>query len=266
VAGARLGHHPALFPFSQEIMKPLDLPLVVGHRGAAAYAPENTLASFREARKRGAPWVEFDVKLTSDDRLVLMHDASLKRTTGIEAMVAETSYEAIRKLDAGLWFGPSFRDQRVPDFEETIALLKEEGLGANIEIKPCPGREAETALAVVAMLDRLWPSDLPTPLLSSFKDSCLAAAQQKAPHYPRFSLFDRIEGPWRERAEAVGAVGINTNGHKVKPEQMAAVKSAGYLLGVYTINEGPKAAALRALGADCIITDAPDIVLSALNR
>ena len=247
-------------------MKPLHLPLIVGHRGAAAYAPENTLASFREAKKRGAPWVEFDVKLTSDNRLVLMHDASLKRTTGIEAMVAETSYEAIRKLDAGIWFGPSFRDQRVPDFEEIIALLQELGLGANIEIKPCPGREEETAQAVVAALDRLWPADLPTPLLSSFKDASLAAAQQKAPHYPRFSLFDRIEGPWRERAQAVGAVGINTNGHKVKPEQMAAVKSAGYLLGVYTINEGPKAAALRALGADCIITDAPDIVLSALNR
>jgi glycerophosphoryl diester phosphodiesterase len=266
VIGSSLGHHPALFPFSQEDMKPLDLPLVTGHRGAAAYAPENTLASFREAKKRGAPWVEFDVKLTADNRLVLMHDASLKRTAGLEAMVADTGYDAIRKLDVGSWFGPSFRGERIPDFEETVALLKELGLGANIEIKPCPGREEETAFAVVEALDRIWPAELPTPIVSSFKDFCLAAAQQKAPHYPRFAILERIEGPWRERAQAVGAAGINTNGHKVRAEAMTQVKAAGYLLGVYTINEGPKAAALRAAGADCIITDAPDVVLSALQR
>jgi glycerophosphoryl diester phosphodiesterase len=267
VAGASLGHHPALFAASQEgIMKPLDLPLVVGHRGAAAYAPENTLASFRKARKRGASWVEFDVKLSSDNRLVLMHDASLKRTTGTDAMVAATSYADLRKLDAGAWFGASFKNERVPEFEETVALLKELGLGANIEIKPCPGREEETAIAVVEALDRIWPAELPTPLLSSFKDAALAAAQQKAPHYPRFSLFDVIEGPWRDRAKAVGAIGINTNGHKLRPDGAQAVKAAGYLMGVYTINEGPKSAALRAMGADCIITDAPDIVLAALVR
>lgn len=246
-------------------MKPLDLPPVIGHRGAAAYAPENTLASFREARRRGATWVEFDVKLSADNRLVLMHDASLKRTAGLDALVAATSYAELKTLDAGAWFGPSFRDERIPDFSETVAVLRELGLGANIEIKPCPGREEETAVAVVEALDREWPSQLPTPLLSSFKDASLAAAQKKAPHYPRFSLFDVIEGPWRERAQAVGAAGINTNGHKLKAQSATHIKSAGYLLGVYTINEGPKSVALRAMGADCIITDAPDIVLSALQ-
>lgn len=246
-------------------MKPLDLPPVIGHRGAAAYAPENTLASFREARRRGAPWVEFDVKLSADGRLVLMHDESLQRTAGVEAKVAATSYAELKKLDAGAWFGPSFRDERIPDFSETIALLRELGLGANIEIKPCPGREEETALAVVEALDREWPAELPTPLLSSFKDASLAAAQKKAPHYPRFSLIDVIEGPWRQRAQAVGAVGINTNGHKLKPQMAAEIKSAGYKLGVYTVNEGPKSVALRAMGADCIITDAPDIVIAALR-
>lgn len=245
-------------------MKPLQLPTVIGHRGAAAYAPENTLASFRAAKARGAPWVEFDVKLSADDRLVLMHDASLKRTTGLDAMVAATSFEALRRLDAGGWFGPSFAGERVPEFEETVALLRELGLGANIEIKPCPGREEETAIAVVAALDRLWPAALPTPVLSSFKDASLAAAQQKAPYYPRFCLFDAIEGPWRERAKALQAVGINTNGHKLRAEAAAEIKAGGWLLGVYTINEGPKARALRAMGADTVISDAPDIVLAAL--
>src|SRR5215813_4892194 len=68
----------------------LQLPKVIGHRGAAAYAPENTLASFREARKRGAIWVETDVKLTADGVPILMHDESLKRTTGVDRLVAHT--------------------------------------------------------------------------------------------------------------------------------------------------------------------------------
>ena len=68
----------------------LQLPQVIGHRGAMAYAPENTLASFREARRRGARWVEIDVKLTADAVPILMHDASLKRTMGIDRRVAET--------------------------------------------------------------------------------------------------------------------------------------------------------------------------------
>ena len=246
-------------------MKPLDLPTVIGHRGAAAYAPENTLASFREAAARGATWVEFDVKLSADDRLIVMHDASLKRTAGLDAPAAATDFATIRTLDAGVWFGPSFRNERVPSFEETIDALRDLGLGANIEIKPCPGRETETAIAVVEAMDRLWPQALPTPLLSSFKDASLAAAQQKSPHWPRFSLIDVIEGEWLARAKAVGAQGINTNGHKLSRDQAQAIKAAGYLLGVYTINEAPKAVALRAAGADCIITDAPDLILRALS-
>ena len=68
----------------------LQLPKVIGHRGAAAYSPENTLDSFREARRRGATWVETDIKLTADGVPIVMHDDSLKRTTGIDRLVAET--------------------------------------------------------------------------------------------------------------------------------------------------------------------------------
>src|SRR3954471_19401513 len=116
----------------------LQLPKVIGHRGAAAYAPENTLASFREARRRGATWVEIDVKLTADGVPIVMHDESLKRTTGIDRLVAETPRTDLPK--------------DVPTFEEAIACFAELGLGCNVEIKPCPGREVETARGTVATL------------------------------------------------------------------------------------------------------------------
>ncbi|QQS11472.1 MAG: glycerophosphodiester phosphodiesterase [Rhodospirillales bacterium] len=246
-------------------LAPLRLPRVVGHRGAATYAPENTLASLREARRRGATWVEFDVKLSSDGTLLLMHDDSLKRTAGMDRPVAATPWADIRALDAGAWKDPRFAGETVPSFEAAVACLAAEGLGANVEIKPCAGRIEETGRAVVGALRRLWPASLPTPLLSSFKDAALAAARDAAPEYPRAILIDELKDDWRARAEAVGAVGVNTNGGKLAAARAKEIKDSGYLLSVYTINDPALAATLVGWGADCVITDAPDAIIAAIG-
>lgn len=230
----------------------LQLPKIVGHRGAAAYAPENTLESFREAHRRGATWVETDVKLTSDGVPILMHDESLKRTTGVDRLVAGTPRAEL--------------PAKVPTFEEAIALFGELGLGCNVEIKPCPGREAETALAAVEVMRRCWPARLPPPWLSSFKDASLAAAYVEAPEFDRSLLIDAFVEDWQERAAKVGAAGINTNGKKLTAPWAVAIKQADYALAVYTINDAAVAHALAGMGADCIITDAPDIIRAALDR
>lgn len=230
----------------------LQLPKVIGHRGAMAYAPENTLESFREARKRGAAWVEIDVKLTADGVPIVMHDASLKRTTGIDRLVAET---------AAAELPPS-----VPTFEQAIACFGELGLGCNVEIKPCEGREAETARVTVATLQRLWPAKLPAPILSSFKDASLAAARVAAPELARALLIDELKDDWRARAEALEAAGINTNGRKLTAPRAIEIRKAGYALSTYTINDPEVARMLIAMGVDCIITDMPDVILAALDR
>jgi glycerophosphoryl diester phosphodiesterase len=229
----------------------LQLPKVIGHRGAAAYAAENTLDSFREARRRGATWVETDVKLTADGVPILMHDASLKRTTGVDRLVAQTKAGDL--------------PQGVPTFEAAIDCLRELGLGCNVEIKPCEGREAETARVVVEVLRRHWPAALPAPLLSSFKDASLVAARETAPEFARAILIDVLEDDWRGRAEAVTAVGVNTNGKKLTAPRAVEVRKAGYLLSVYTINDGDVAKALVGMGAQCVITDTPDAIVAALD-
>lgn len=228
----------------------LQLPKVIGHRGAAAYAPENTLASFHEAKKRGATWVETDVKLTADGVPILMHDESLRRTTDIDLLVARTPRA---ELPAS-----------VPTLEEAIACFGELRLGCNVEIKPCPGREAETARATVETLRRCWPSHLPPPLLSSFKEASLAAAREAAPEFARAILIDTLAANWPARAASVGAVGVNTNGAKLTAPWSCAVKAAGFALSVYTIDDPTVARVLVGMGADCIITDMPDVILSAL--
>ncbi|HEY4892854.1 MAG TPA: glycerophosphodiester phosphodiesterase family protein [Reyranella sp.] len=229
----------------------LQLPKVIGHRGAAAYAPENTLVSFREARRRGATWVEADIVLTADDVPIVMHDDSLKRTTGIDRLVAET-----RRADL---------PADVPTLEEAIACWGELGLGCNVEIKPTKGREVETARAVVETLRRCWPSHLPQPLLSSFQDASLAVAHAAAPEFARALLIRELADDWRPRAEAVAAAGINTNGKRLTAVRAVEIRKAGYALGVYTINDGDVAKALVGMGVDCIITDAPDVILAALG-
>lgn len=228
----------------------LQLPNVVGHRGAAAYAPENSLESFREARARGATWIELDVKTTRDGVPIVMHDESLMRTTGVDRLVIDTDRA---DLPAG-----------VPTFAEAIACLSELDLGCNVEIKPCPGREAATARAAVETLRQCWPAHLPAPLLSSFKDASLAAARAAAPELARALLLSGQVPDWRARAQAVDALGINVNGRKLDALWAHDIKRAGYLLGVYTINDPIEARALQAMGADCIITDAPDVILTAL--
>jgi glycerophosphoryl diester phosphodiesterase len=229
----------------------LQLPKVIGHRGAAAYSPENTLESFREARRRGAAWVETDIKLTADGVPIVMHDDSLKRTTGVDRLVAQTPRA---ELPPG-----------VPTFEEAIACFGEEGLGCNVEIKPCPGREAETGRVVVETLRRCWPAHLPPPVLSSFKDESLAAALRAAPEFARALLIGSIGDDWRARAEAVAAGGINTNGEKLTAVRAVEIRRAGYTLSVYTIDDGDVAKALVGMGVDCVITDAPDVILAAIG-
>src|SRR5579862_6026518 len=121
---------------------------VIGHRGAAARAPENTLAGLRCAKALGCAWVEFDVRLTGDGALVLCHDPRLDRTTNGSGLVSAMSLAAIRELDAGRWFDASFAGEKVPTLEEVLVLAGELDLGANIEIKSDRGREYATAAAV----------------------------------------------------------------------------------------------------------------------
>ena len=188
----------------------LQLPKVIGHRGAAAYAPENTLASFREARRRGAAWVEIDVKLTADGVPVLMHDDSLKRTTGVDRLVAR---DAARRAAGG-----------GADLRGGDRLLRRAGAGLQRRDQALPGREAETARAAVETLRRCWPASLPTPLLSSFKDASLAAAQCGAG--PAAGAADRRPSDgWQARARGGGGGGINTNGKRLTAPRAVAAQA-----------------------------------------
>jgi glycerophosphoryl diester phosphodiesterase len=237
------------------------LPGVIGHRGAAAYAPENTLEGIREAARRGARWVEFDAKLTGDGVVILMHDDTLDRTTSGHGPVAHATYREIGLLDAGAWFGAAWRSIRVPRLADALALLAERDMQANIEIKPCPGREIETAQAVTAVVRRCWPAERPQPLLSSFSRASLSKAGADAPDIPRGLLIWEFAPDWAATAAALRCVSIHCADRYITSTWAAEIRKAGFGLAVYTVNDPARALELKAWGVQSLITDRPDAII-----
>lgn len=240
------------------------LPQVIGHRGAAASAPENTLPSIREAKRQGAGGVEFDAKLSADGVPILMHDDTLERTTNGRGPVAAASAVAIRQLDAGLWFGHAWRHTPVPRLDDTLKLVVELDLAANVEIKPCPGREVETAKAVVTTIQRSWPRGRGRLLLSSFSAASLLAAKLAAPDLPRGLLIWEKPADWLSQARQLDCVSVHCADEYITEAWAAEIKAAGFALAIYTVNDPARAKQLLGWGVDAIITDRPGAIAAAL--
>lgn len=237
---------------------------VVGHRGAAAHAPENTLASLRLAAEQGARMVEFDAKLTGDGVVILMHDDLLDRTTTGRGPAATTPWSEIATLDAGSWFSDAYRGEPVPRLDQALELVLELGIDANLEIKPCPGREPETGRAIMDIVRRVWPKERGGLVISSFSRDGLAAARDHAPEYPRGLLIWEKPADWSAAAAGLACRSVHCGHQNLTPEWAAEIKRLGYDLAVYTVNDPTLARRLRGWGADSIITDRPGALRQAL--
>ncbi len=247
----------------------------MGHRGAKALAPENTLASMKAAAAAGVSWVEFDVMLTGDGQPVLFHDETLRRTTGARGDMDRTPLSELRGLDATRHFtqkysrraGKRFKGQpdcRVPTLEETAACLLDLGLTPNVEIKPTRGLAAETAEVALTRLRKLWPADRPAPLVSSFERESLAASRRVAPDWPRGLLAEDFPADWREALAELDCASFHMYWRRTRRAEVAAVKAAGYAFAVYTVNGVRAGRRLLDKGVDCLITDRPDLLVPAL--
>lgn len=237
---------------------PPPLPPVMGHRGAKGHAPENTVASLRKARELGAAWVEFDVKLTRDGVPVLMHDDTVTRTTDGRGAVAAKTLAEIRELDAGRWFSADFAGEPVPTLDETMAFLAAHDMGANVEIKPCPGREAETGAAVARALAARWMGMRKPPFVASFSAESLAAARNAAPELPRGLLAEKLPAGWGAQLASLGCATLHLDQRRITAERVRAVRQAGYRVLAYTLNDAARARSLLDWGVESVITDYPE--------
>jgi glycerophosphoryl diester phosphodiesterase len=240
-----------------------DLPRVIGHRGAAAYAPENTLAGFLLAAQQGVRWVEFDVRLTRDGVPVLLHDDDLQRTTDGTGPVAGATLKEIKKLDAGSWFGGSFAGEEVPTLAEALDVIHDCGMTPNIEIKANAREHWHTGRIVGETLDRFWPPGRAHPLVSSFKLLALAGFKQARPDLPvGLNVWRQPRWQWALGAGFLKCVSVHFPADRITDSQIAAARAAGRRVVCYTVNDASLAERLFARGVDAVFTDVPDKILA----
>jgi glycerophosphoryl diester phosphodiesterase len=234
-------------------------PRLVAHRCGGTLAPENTLAGFDACKRYGYGMVEFDAKLSADNQIFLLHDDTLERTTNGHGAAAGHSWQELAQLDAGSWRGPEFAGVRLATLAEAAARCAQDRIAANIEIKPCPGRDEITGQLVAAAALELWQGQT-QPLLSSFSFEALAAARDAAPSLPRGMLFEAVPDDWLRIVRELDCVSLHASHKHLTAELVAEIRAAGLRVLVYTVNDPERATLFAQWGVDMICTDRIDML------
>jgi len=243
-------------------MEPWPYPLWIAHRGAGRLAPENTLAAFRLGAAHGYRAFECDVKLSADGVPFLLHDTTLERTTRERGVAGERPWSELSRIDAGGWLNRLYAGEPLPSLAAIAAYVQRNGFLLDLEIKPTPGSEHATGVAVAAACRQMWHSGVtPPPLLTSFRPEALQGARETAAELPRALLIDTLWNGWFEIAQALGCVAVVTNYGVMDAALIGRLHGAGLRALCYTVNDPAEARRLLNLpdgGIDGIITDAVD--------
>jgi len=276
---------------------------VIAHRGASAYAPENTMASFRLAAEMGADWFELDCGPTKDGAVVVIHDNTVDRTTNGQGRIAAMTLDEVQALDAGAWKGPQFSGARIPTLAEALDFAHER-IGVYIEIKSCGNDpallarlEAELPAAPWTANDLAWAlvlveqSDTADLVLTH---DVLALVRERGMEHqvvvqsfsPVVCLAALAEGPdirvellgsddkdkpeqWQRFlhwSRVLAVAGCNISMQSGSQERIDAFHASGKSVAVWTVNDPIDFDRLVQWGVDAIITDRPDLCLDVLNR
>lgn len=234
------------------------------HRGARAYAPENTLLAFELAFDVGAEAIECDVQRSRDGQLVILHDGTVNRTTNGAGLVAQLSFEELRALDAGR---AARLPQRIPTLDETLALVRRRGGSINLEIKGESVEESvATAEAVEPALRGLDEGFRARVLVSSFEHPAVRLLKERLPWLRVGALYGGRT--WRRRdmlapALDMGAEAIHPGAGLVTADLVRRAHDAGLGVNVWTANRWNTIRRLIEWGVDGIFSDYPERVVIA---
>jgi glycerophosphoryl diester phosphodiesterase len=233
------------------------------HRGDVKAAPENTVPAFESAVKKGAPQIEFDVHLTKDGKLVVIHDSTVDRTTNGTGKVAELTFDELRALDAGGWFGEQFAGTQIPTLKETLSAIPPT-VQCNVHLKNAPGVAAKTAEAIQA-LGRL--------------DQCfLACSLEQAQEARKVVPGIRICNMTRQGGNRTAYVDITieqecshiqlhrNNGTEGLKEAVEKLHASGVTVNYFGTEDPDTIRALADAGVDFILTDDLDTCLRVLKE
>ncbi len=234
---------------------------VAAHRGGGSLRPENTLAAFREAVRLGAHQVEFDVRRCADGELVVIHDATVDRTTDGRGAVAQLSLAELRRLDAGRHRDERFAGERIPTLREALGSLPDD-LWINVQVKQGEPIGAEVA-ALVAELGRLGQAFL------AGGDSALAAARARVPEIRVCPLARQASrASYVGHAIALGADFIQLHHRRGDPEPalVERCREAGIRVNFFGDPRGERLEALFGAGVDFVLVDELPGALETAHR
>ncbi|HSM91938.1 MAG TPA: glycerophosphodiester phosphodiesterase [Anaeromyxobacteraceae bacterium] len=242
-------------------------PLVLGHRGASAEAPENTIAAFRLALERGADGVELDAWRCGSGELVVAHDDDLRRVGGSPLVLRDAPLSALRAVDVGSWKGARFRDERVPLLAEVFEALPRAVV--NVELKSAALRPPDVGLArAVARLVRELGAE-ERVLVSSFDFRLVAAFRAFAPRVATGLLFEDGHA-WRARVPLSAALlrpsSLNPDVRLATAARLRRWERGGRGVFAWTVDAPEDVARLCALGAAGIIANDPGAAREAVRR
>ena len=227
------------------------------------YAPENTFASFEEAIRRGADWIELDVQLTQDGEVAVMHDTSVDRTTNGEGLVRDLPWKKLKTFDAGAWYGPDFAHQYVPSLSEVIERFRQRRtaqnhpLGLVIELKTMRGSGGALADRVVSLLLEQHFTD--RVVVISFDSVALQEVRTACKQIPTGWLYseEKEESPI-SLARVMGAHALFPRKTCVTSRGVAAAHKSDLAVGTWTANTKNEMKRLITCGVDAIATNYPD--------
>jgi glycerophosphoryl diester phosphodiesterase len=234
-------------------------PRLIAHRGHSVGAPEQTMAAFEAAVRLGADMIEADVRRTRDGVLVMLHDATLDRTTDGSGPVRERTLAELADLDAGSWFGPAFRGARIPALEALIDLADRTGIGLCLEAKG-EGADESREIAVEVGRTIARRGRLGMDVLSSFDHRALAEAGRRVPGLALAP--DRLpeRGPTSvasllEQARAIGASIVQHHHLDLTADVVAGVQDAGVEVWAWPVTRIEDVERCHAMGVRGLMGD-----------
>ena len=242
-------------------------PVVIGHRGAAGTAPENTVAAFKDGRASGADFFEIDVQLSADGVPFLFHDNTPARTTNVEEVfpgreddpITSFTWDELQQLDAGSYFSAKFAGERIPHFDDAAAVASKR-TGVFIEIKsPVNSPGIEQVVADNLANDSKWKKlvDADKIEVLGFDEASNVRFAELAPEIPLQQLVGTVPDAATLERFAGFADAFGTNYRNLDEAGAQRVKDAGLSLGVYTVNSTEAVEDSIALGVDRVTGDFP---------
>ncbi len=241
-------------------------PMVFAHRGASAYAPENTLSSFRLAVELGAPAIEFDVKLTGDGEVVVIHDQTLDRTSNANGDLRQFTLSQLRKVDAGERFDSKFRGEQIPTLREVFDLFGNTVI-LNIELTNYASLQDDLVTRVASLVKQFHLEE--SVLFSSFHPGNLIRVRGMCPEVPIGLLTLPGRRGWFLRSPLnfwVPCEALHPHMSDITPEIIERQHRIGKRVNVWTVNTEESMLRMFEYGVDGIFTDDPKLALCVLEE